>query len=239
MRRKTAITLGFIILASIIFIYIFAKSTSQKLIKLDFIKENLSETPLPNLIYQNAKDIIGENSLDGITQIFYSIVADSDEQIYSYLIINGRYYDLGKVSYDAIHLEDYFLYPTHITSENTVYKWMTLLGANYSRSNYIMIKNGIPYLIMSIDGNTSEQDIDNDGEIETVSTYGTAAETIIYEWDIANKGISFANLNKALNSLSVVFLSGKNQFEAYIQNIKGKYTSILYKYEKGMLYPEK
>ncbi|SCY89506.1 hypothetical protein [Alkaliphilus peptidifermentans] len=237
MKKKIVIISGFIIIfVSTVLIYNLGGFRNQELVKMNFIKENLSETPLPSLFSQNVKDILLENSLDGITQVLYTAITDNDNQVYSYIRIDNSYYDLGQVSYTATYLEDYFLHPTDIAGESTIYKWSELHGANYTLSKYITIKNGIPYLIRSIDGHTFEQDIDNNGNIETVASHGTAVETIIYEWDIANKSISFANLNHGLNSPSVVFLDEKNLFEAAIQNSKGKYKSVLYKYDEGMLY---
>lgn len=77
------------------------------------------------------------------------------------------------ISYDMANIEDLSLYPINFTIEIIVYKWKELFGTNYSKSNYMIIKNEIPYLILSIDSSTFEQYVDNSGNIETIISYAT------------------------------------------------------------------
>lgn len=240
MKKKSLIALGAIIIILFAFPYLKSHFSRQDEIKLSFSKKNLVESPLPSIDLQDVGEIIGESTQGGLTQVYYQKKdLRNEEYIYGYLVIEDSYYDLGQVHYDPLLFHSSSILSETNISKDTIYKWTAFLGANYSKSNYFQIKDKIPYIIMDIDGNTFEADLDQDGQIETIASHGTAAETVLYRWVTDKQHIEYVNLNDRLNSPSVVFVNERNLFEAAVQDNKDQYINKRYRYQEGALYQVK
>lgn len=139
----------------------------------------------------------------------------NDSALYGGYQRNQILFDLGKIG-DQTYLEITSIKKIEF-QEKSVLRIQGGLGADYPQTNYYLIESGVPKPFLQTDGHTLEQDLDQDGLQEVVASEGTPTLTSIYK--LQNSHFSVANVNKALNALSV--LPKKDDtllFEAYYKN---------------------
>jgi len=201
-----------------------------------FQNENLMQKEFPLFDMSKVGTIVQTIDLGGVTQVMYH--RPGNDQLYSYLEVGGKDYDLNLYPdspYDAGPITE-----TGIQEQYAViYAYDIGLGADYFQRQYFYITNGIPYLVAQID-NASEADIDGDGSIETTSSHGLPMNTTLYLWDLAERMVSYADLNAALNSASVVFDDSNHVFiAAYYDTATTAPINISLKYSNGTLSVQK
>ncbi|MCC5911208.1 MAG: hypothetical protein JJT76_12295 [Clostridiaceae bacterium] len=89
-------------------------------------------------------------------------------------------------------------------------------GANYTHAYYWLYEDGLENSIISVDGNSIEIDLENDGINEIISQSGTVPQTTIYKMN-KNEVIA-SNINQSINAIAVFFeYTDEKIFEIYLE----------------------
>ncbi len=89
----------------------------------------------------------------------------------------------------------------------------------------------MPTKILQISGYAVEKDLDNDGFIEFINTYGTIPTTEIYIFQ--DNKVFVSNLNNALNAESVILNKDTLNFEVNFKEEQSE--PMLFKYKNKSL----
>lgn len=155
----------------------------------------------------------------------------ADDYLYGGIKIDNKLYDLGQIGarqyLDGTSIQLIKSFPTEY-----IIRFDGAFGVNYSQTNYYIIKNQIPEPLLQVDGHVFESDLDGNGTIEIISSYGTPTETSIYVKE--NDKFMVTNVNKNIGATSVMFDHNLNVFSAFFKN-EESYIEKQFKYADGHL----
>lgn len=141
-------------------------------------------------------------------------------QINGRINMNDKYHNIGEVSMDSMTDELYGIKEVQLFGKKAV-KIYGILGANYAKSYYWFYKENLENSLISVDGNTTEIDLNNDNQNEIISTTGTIPETKIYM--VKDDKIVTADVNESIGAKSVIYNENENLFEVYFEANKFEY----------------
>lgn len=191
---------------------------SQNSIPLQFEKVN-ADIAIAPIDQGSVKAILKELKLSN-SRIFAFQDHDDNEALHLGMEIEKAYYDLGQISMytEEQPLTLVNMQYSYIAGKESV-KATGIMGANYAHTLYAAIESNKPVILLSCPGDPIETDLDKDGKAELIATYGTAAQTDIYQ--LREGAFYKADVNRALEA-EAVYMTNEDrlEFEAYIPRIK-------------------
>ncbi len=164
------------------------KNYSEYNIKLEYSKIPFLNDEFPEMEDESDIILLKEYSHNGFNQILYKKKVVQDNGFYalfSAIIVNGKTYDFGEVDYNlqqlSIDNDMYKAYDVAINENLTLHKIFVGYGAASFADKYFKIVDNKPYILTEIYG-SFDYDLDEDGQLETVSQIGTLPTLSIYEW---------------------------------------------------------
>ncbi len=163
-------------------------------IELKYQIEEYANTPFPVLDENINLTEVNRFESDNIVQVLYT--KEDDSSLYCYLEINTIKYDLGALNYiisPVENTESYRLEKTSIDYKNTIYKIARVEGAASLGYDYFTINDNMPTLLYTL---YYSDEINNNDEIISVSSFGIPSYTCIYKW--SSDGIYLCDINSFL-----------------------------------------
>lgn len=189
----------------------------QNDISLQF-KDYTSDGNFTEISESKIVETIEQYTINDIKYIVFIHENDSNN-MHSGVIINDKIYELQKISMmedknnnDLFSVNEIDLYDKQLV------KIQGVLGSNYAPTNYYYIENQLPQLFLHSEGHTVEVDLDNDGTQEIISIIAEGVTTDIDIYNYNNDNLFVANLNEALNAISVIYNRDSKVFEAYFKD---------------------
>lgn len=229
MKCKIVEVLIIALCITLVIVFMNISFENRPMIRLQYEKVSFIGTMLPVIYMPHISSVVDTHSIDGIVQTFYTSDRDEGNKTHSYITVNGQHYYLGETLGNDTY--SFHLTPSSITNTMQIYEWNEAVGANYTRTRFLVLQDGYPYLIAEMDGHTIHHDIDEDGEMETIATVGTVADTTLYEWDFANQRYSLVNLNNVVGVYYLRYDEEHNWFETVIDG-----EEYYYLYKNNALY---
>jgi hypothetical protein len=159
-------------------------------------------------------NMVGETAeADGGIAYIYK-KADDGEDLHGGYAGKDGFYDLGAVG--SIMNSDDSLTSVKVLQlyGKTLIKLQGVFGSHVLRTSYFAVEDGVPKPFLSVDGLTTEMDINGDGKKEIVAELsGTIPSVSICEWD--GKSLLASGVDKALGADSVEFNHEDGSFRAY------------------------
>lgn len=140
------------------------------------------------------------------------------------------FYDLGAIGSIMNSTNDLTRIKVLKLYGKTVIKLQGVFGSHVLSTNYFVVEDGIPKPFLSVDGLTTEMDINGDGKKEIIAEMsGTIPSVNIFKWD--GNFLSVASVDKALGADSVIFDHEDGSFHAYYKtNTQDNPDGIAYQY---------
>lgn len=200
-------------------------NTEKDALTLGFNKIN--PIKIQDLDKSNIKEVIQEKNINDNINIF--LFKNQDNNPISVGIkSNEKYYFVGEIS-DTISDDLIGIKEVQVFGKEYI-KVHGVLGANYAKAFYLNTEEDIQYSIIQVEGNSTEIDLDEDGNREIISVKGTIPETEIYK--IEEDEIFVSNINNSIGANSTRIIdTNKRLFEVYFEPNKPE----LYSYFKGIL----
>jgi len=221
------------------------ENNSGKVVPLQFYTAALDYEEAPVLDETQVSGVFSERDIDGMNQVVYRRTGDNINY-YTYLTVNGIDYDLGFFRVGSVS-DDSFefcgLNKAAVPGDITIYMMIRDHGVDYASTAYYGIIGGIPDLIYEIEGSGSavQLDLDGDGVNETIVNAGGStsdAHYVIYEWDLENGKMQYADPQKTLNCRMFNYNDAENLFYAeYMTSEQPPVTwdEFIYEYKNGAL----
>lgn len=151
--------------------------------------------------------------VEGITAYIYKKADDVEDLHAGYAGKNG-YYDLGAAG-SIINSDDSLTSVRALQLYGkTLIKFQGVFGSHVLRTSYFTLEEDVPKPFLSVDGQTTEMDVDGDGKKEIVAELsGTIPSVSIFEWD--GKSLLGGSVEEALGADSVEFNHEDGSFRAY------------------------
>lgn len=167
--------------------------------------------------------------IDGINAYMYMKEDDSENLHGGYGGKDG-FYDLGTIGSIANSDNDLTCVKALQLYGKTLIKFQGIFGSHVLQTNYFAIEDGIPEPFLSVDGLTTEIDVNGDGEKEIVAELsGTIPLVNIFKWDGQCPLVS--SVDKALGADSVEFNHEDGSFRAYYKaNAQDNPDGMAYQY---------
>lgn len=163
-------------------------------------------------------ETIEQYTINDINYIIFVYENDTNN-LHSGVIIDNKIYEFQKVSMmEDKNNNDLFSVSEIELYDKQLVKIQGILGANYAPTNYYYIENQSPQLFLHSEGHTVEVDLDNDGTQEIISTITGGVTTEIEIYKYSNGNLFVANLNEALNAISIIYNRDNKVFEAYFKD---------------------
>jgi hypothetical protein len=155
---------------------------------------------------------------------------DKGNVLYGGLKFENKIYSLGVISDALIDKDQLELFDINVGSMY-IFGIQGTYGSHTIERNYFTLEDNMPTKILQISGYAVEKDLDNDGFIEFINTYGTIPTTEIYIFQ--NNKVFVSNLNNALNAESVILNKDTLNFEVNFKEEQSE--PMLFKYKNKSL----
>ncbi|MEL7648421.1 MAG: hypothetical protein AAGU76_10030 [Sedimentibacter sp.] len=186
----------------------------KNIVSLQF-KDYILNNNITEIVESKVVEIIERYSVNDADYIIF-INEDDKDNLHSGVLTNNKIYDFQTVSIleQTNYSELFSLQEIDLFGKQLV-KIQGILGANYSPSNYYYIEKQVPRLFLHSEGHTFEDDLDDDGiqDIVSVVSGGVTTDIDIYKYN--DDKLSAANLNEALNAVTVLYNQDDKTFEVY------------------------
>lgn len=171
----------------------------------------------------------GVAHVEGINAYIYEKAEDSEDLHGGYGGKDG-YYDLGPIGSIINSHNGLTCVRALQLYGKTLIKFQGVFGSHVLRTNYFAVEEGVPKPFLSVDGLTTEMDVDGDGKKEIVAELsGTIPSVNIFKWD--GKSLLVSSVDKALGADSVGFDREDGSFRAYYKaNAGANSDGIAYQY---------
>ena len=167
--------------------------------------------------------------VDGGTAFIYKKADDKEYWHGGYAGKDG-FYDLGAVGNIMNSADDLTYVKVLQLYGKTLIKLQGVFGSHVLSANYFAMEDGVPKPFLSVDGLSTEMDINGDGKKEVVAELsGTIPSVNIFKSD--GNSFSVASVDKALGVESVIFNHEDGSFIAYYKaNGQDNPDGIAYQY---------
>ncbi|HBB29411.1 MAG TPA: hypothetical protein DC000_09230 [Clostridiales bacterium] len=155
---------------------------------------------------------------------------DKGNVLYGGLKFENKIYSLGVISDALIDKDQLELFDINVGSMY-IFGIQGTYGSHTIERNYFTLEDNMPTKILQISGYAVEKDLDNDGFIEFINTYGTIPTTEIYIFQ--DNKVFVSNLNNALNAESVILNKDTLNFEVNFKEEQSE--PMLFKYKNKSL----
>ncbi|GIQ69309.1 hypothetical protein DUZ99_04825 [Xylanibacillus composti] len=183
-------------------------------------------TLLPSIPYDQVGAILVEKEIHAHRMLIYTR-PDNTELYYAGLQTDSDMYEIGAIGYPPAEGERFGIQEVSVLGRELV-KVTGFCGANCPKTYYVELNQ--PALFLTVDAHAVETDLDNDGVNELIATHGTAAQTVVYQWQ--GEQVMFADFNVALQAEVVFYDRSQNLFQASTRNGNELYA---FKWEEGRL----
>lgn len=111
--------------------------------------------PLSEMKENQIENNISSDKIDSYTVIFYSIKGDT-ENVYSAIQIESIKYEIGKIGYQPVQDPSVFGVEAVIALSKNLIKVTGFCGANCPITDYIQLRDSVPYKLLHIEASTVE-----------------------------------------------------------------------------------
>lgn len=175
-----------------------------------FETEQLQSAPAP--VFEKEHTEVTSIAYDGMQFTLYQLTGD--EHYYLYMTLAGTNYDLGLVGTRNSNMS--MVQKTSISAAEAVYALRREEGFDILTTTYFTIRENTPILLYSLPGTGRQCDVDEDGQVETISNGGlsTSPNYLLYEWKVDAGEVCVADLREQLSCDTLVFDDADGCFAA-------------------------
>lgn len=180
-----------------------------------FETEQLQSAPAP--IFEKEHTEVTVIAYDGMQFTLYQLTGD--DHYYLYMTLAGTNYDLGLVGNINSNLGrmcESMVQKTSISAAEAIYALRREESFDILTTTYFTIRENTPILLYSLPGNGRQFDVDEDGQVETISNGGlsTSPNYLLYEWKVDVGEVCVADLREQLSCDTLVFYDEGGYFSA-------------------------
>lgn len=183
--------------------------------KVDFETEQLQSVPAP--VFEKEHMEGTSVAYDGMQFTLYQLTGDDHH--YLYMTLAGTNYDLGLVGTSNSNLDrmrEAMVQKTSISAAEAIYALRREEAFDVLTTTYFTIQENTPILLYSLPGTGRQCDVDDDGQMETISNGGlsTSPNYLLYEWKVDAGEVCVADLREQLSCDTLVFDEADGCFAA-------------------------
>ena len=200
-----------------------------------FKTEQLQSAPAP--VFEKEHTKVTSIAYDGMQLTLYQL--PGDDNYYLYMTLAGTNYDLGIVGTRDSNIDrmrESMVQKTSISAAEAVYALRREESFDILTTTYFTIRENTPILLYSLPGTGNQYDVDEDGEVETISNGGlsTSPNYLLYEWKVDAGEVCVADLREQLSCDTLVF-HGEDGCFAADKKIGSEWFSSKYQYDGAYL----
>ena len=180
-----------------------------------FETEQLQSAPAP--VFEKEHTEVTFIAYDGMQFTLYQLTGD--EHYYLYMTLAGTNYDLGLVGTRDSNIDrmrESMVQKTSISAAEAIYALRREEAFETLTTTYFTIREDTPVLLYSLPGTGRQCDVDEDGQVETISNGGlsTSPNYLLYEWNVDAGEVCVADLREQLSCDTLVFDDADRCFAA-------------------------
>ena len=180
-----------------------------------FETEQLQSAPAP--VFEKEHTEVTSIAYDGMQFTLYQLTGD--EHYYLYMTLAGTNYDLGLVGTRDSNIDrmrESMVQKTSISAAEAIYALRREEAFETLTTTYFTIRENTPVLLYSLPGTGRQCDVDEDGQVETISNGGlsTSPNYLLYEWNVDAGAVCVADLREQLSCDTLVFDDADRCFAA-------------------------